>query len=97
MINEEKDNEKKELDLIKDNLTSEILQVSKNKEIDIEKGILSFDKELEIKNLEYSQLDKKISENEIALSYLPKQVLENSNTKKLKDEIERLSTLKNSI
>ncbi|MFA9238898.1 MAG: ATP-binding protein [Candidatus Paceibacteria bacterium] len=97
LINEEKDNEKKELDLIKDNLTSEILQVSKNKEIDIEKGILSFDKELEIKNLEYSQLDKKISENEIALSYLPKQVLENSNTKKLKDEIERLSTLKNSI
>ncbi|MDZ7819665.1 MAG: hypothetical protein U5K55_14115 [Aliarcobacter sp.] len=54
-------------------------------------------KRLEIKNLEYSQLDKKISQDETALSYLPKQTLENSTTKKLKDEIERLSTLKNSI
>ncbi|RXJ83020.1 ATP-binding protein [Arcobacter cloacae] len=97
LINDKKDNEKKELDFKKDNLTNEILQVSKNKEIDIEKGILSFDKELEIKNLEYSQLDKKISQDETALSYMPKQVLENSNTKKFKEEIERLSTLKTSI
>lgn len=97
LINEKKDNEKKELDFKKDNLTIEVLQVSKNKEIEIEKGILSFEKELEIKNLEYSQLDKKISQDETALSYLPKQTLENSTTKKLKDEIERLSTLKNSF
>uniref|UniRef100_UPI0040488213 ATP-binding protein n=2 Tax=Aliarcobacter sp. TaxID=2321116 RepID=UPI0040488213 len=97
LINEKKDNEKKELDFKKDNLTTEVLQVSKNKEIEIEKGILSFEKELEIKNLEYSQLDKKISQDETALSYLPKQILENSTTKKLKDEIERLSTLKTSI
>jgi len=96
LINEKKDNEKKELDLIKDNLTSEILQVSKNKEIDIEEGISSFDKELEVKNTEYYQLDKKISQDETALYYLPKQILENSTTKKIKDEIERLSTLKNS-
>ncbi|MGE0051449.1 MAG: ATP-binding protein [Arcobacter sp.] len=97
LINEKKDNEKKELDSKKDNLITEVLQVSQNKEIEIEKGILSFEKELEIKNLEYTSLDKKISQDETALSYLPKQTLENSTTKKLKDEIERLSTLKSSI
>lgn len=97
LINEKKDNEKKELDLKKDNLTTKVLQVSQNKEIEIEKGISSFEKELEIKNLEYTSLDKKISQDETALSYLPKQTLENSTTKKLKDEIERLSTLKSSI
>ena len=97
LINEKKDNEKKELDSKKDNLTTEVLQLSKDKEIEIEEGIASFDKELEDKSLEYSSLDKKISQDETALSYLPKQVLENNNTKKFKDEIERLSALKSSI
>ncbi|QKF67546.1 DUF3584 domain-containing protein [Arcobacter venerupis] len=97
LINEKKDNEKKELDSKKDNLTTEILKLSKDKEIEIEEGLSSYDKELEVKNSEYYQLDKKISQDETALSYLPKQVLENSNTKKFKDEIERLSNFKNSI
>ena len=97
LINEKKDNEKKELDSKKDNLTTEVLQVSKDKEIEIEEGILSFDKELEDKSFEYASLDKKISQDETALSYLPKQVLENNSTKKFKDEIERLSALKNTI
>ena len=97
LINEKKDNEKKELDSKKDNLTTQVLELSKEKEIEIEEGITSFDKELENKNLEYTSLDKKTSQDETALSYLPKQALENNNTKKFKDEIERLSVLKSSI
>ena len=96
-INEKKEEEKKELEAIKDSLTSEILKLLKNKEQEIENGSSSFLKELELKNLEYINLDKKISQDETALSFLPKQILENSNTRKFKEEIERLSALKNSI
>lgn len=96
-INEKKEEEKKELEAKKDSLTSEILKLSKNKEQEIENGSSSFLKELELKNLEYTNLDKKISQDETALSFLPKQILENSNTRKFKEEIERLSALKNSI
>lgn len=97
LINEKKDNEKKELDSKKDNLTNEILKLSKDKESEIEADKSSFDKELEDKSFEYLQLDKKISQDQTALSYMPKQILENNNTKKFKEEIERLSTLKSSI
>ena len=97
VINEKKEEEKKELEAKKDSLTSEILKLSKNKEQEIENGSSSFDKELELKNLEYTNLDKKISQDETALLFLPKQILENSNTRKFKEEIERLSALKNSI
>ena len=96
-INEKKEEEKKELEAKKDSLTSEILKLSKNKEQEIEHGSSSFLKELELKNLEYTNLDKKISLDETTLSFLPKQILENSNTRKFKEEIERLSALKNSI
>ena len=96
-INEKKEEEKKELEAKKDSLTSEILKLSKNKEQEIENGSSSFLKEIELKNLEYINLDKKISQDETALSFLPKQILDNSNTRKFKEEIERLSALKNSI
>ncbi|MDZ7819664.1 MAG: hypothetical protein U5K55_14110 [Aliarcobacter sp.] len=39
LINEKKENEKKELDCKKDNLTIEVLKVSKNKEIEIQQGV----------------------------------------------------------
>lgn len=97
VINEKKEEEKKELEAKKDSFTSDILKLSKDKEKEIQLGISSFDKELELKNLEYSTLDKKISQDETALSFLPKQMLENANTKRIKDEIGRLSALKNSI
>jgi len=97
LINEKKDIEKQELDSKKDDFNNKLLNLSKNKEIEIQTGISSFDKELEDKNLEYTKLDKKISQDETALSYLPKQTLENNNTKKIKEEIQRLDSLKNSI
>jgi hypothetical protein len=97
LINEKKDDEKKDLDSKKDILTNDMLKLSSDKELETKVGITSFDEELEIKNFEYNKLDKKISQDETALSYLPKQVLENNNTKKFKDEIERLSTFKSSI
>lgn len=86
---------KKSQILKKDNLTNEILKnYQKIKRLKLKKVYLHLIKNLEVKNSEYYQLDKKISQDETALSYLPKQVLENSNTKKFKDEIERLSNFK---
>lgn len=95
-LNDKKDIEKQALESKKDNLSTSILQLSKDKGIEIETSISSIESELKSKTNEYTELDKKISKDETTLSLLPNQNLENSSTKKFKEEIERLSTLKKS-
>ncbi len=96
-LNEKKDVEKLELENKKDNLSSKILQLSKDKELEIKKMISPVQSELEIKTIEYVDLDKKISQDEATIPLLYNQSLENSSTRKFKEEIERLSILKESF
>ena len=96
-LNNKKDLEKKELESKKDSASINLLQLSKDKEIEIEKTISPITSELESKIREYNSLDKKISSSEATLLLLPSKNLENSSTKKFKEEIERLTTLKESL
>lgn len=96
-ISEKKDIEKEKLENKKDTINTKLLQLSKDKESEINIGVSSFDEEYEVKVNEYNELDKKISQDEITLSLLPNQVLENGATKKFESEIKRLSYLKSSI
>ena len=90
IINDKKEEEKLELEKKKDLINSKLLQLSKDKDLEIKKGLLSLDSTLEDKISEYNELDKKISKEETALLLVPKQALESTSTNRIKDEIQRL-------
>lgn len=95
-LSEKKELEKHNLEEKKDNLNKTLLQLSKNKDIKIENVVSTIEQELEVKQAEYNHLDKQISKDETTIALLPNQNLENNNTKKMQDELERLTALKTS-
>ncbi|WP_404317962.1 ATP-binding protein [Malaciobacter canalis] len=96
-LNSKKEEEKIQLEEKKEQLAEEILQLSKDKEVNLKNSINAFDEEIEVKTAEYNQLDKKISEDDTTLRLLPSQKLESNASIKFEKEINRLITLKDSI
>jgi len=97
VINEKREIEKEELENTKDTLSTALLALSQEKENEKKRSVHALDKDSEIKQEEYTALDKKISQEEVSIALLPNQILENDTTKKFQNEIENFKIRKSTL